>query len=126
MQTQPPMSELHVRILGAIPEGRDNAEPLKYIADKLAIRKEDTRKVYSIVNELIHRYGYCIGGSSDENTKGVFMIKDEDDLKIACKTLNTRAVSLLERSRKVVENFNLQEQEELQLEDEDDDENEDE
>lgn len=115
-QIKKDLPELHAQVLANIRVGKNNAITINYIIDRLALnRQQDRRKITLVLNDLIFLYGYPIGSSSDEETKGVFLIKDERDLTAACRTLDSRAIGLLERSRKVVENFNNMDQQTLGL-----------
>jgi hypothetical protein len=51
-------------------------------------------------------YEIPIGTSSDSEYKGIFFIDNEEDLKLACHTLNSRAMANLKRHKKLIENFN--------------------
>lgn len=105
-QTKKDLPELHGRVLAVIPTGKRNAITISYIIDKLALdRQQDRRKITLILKDLIFIYGYPIGSSSDDDTKGVFLIGDEDDLNLACRTLNSRAQQVLKRQEKITENF---------------------
>lgn len=107
------MTELHWRVLAGIPSGRENAIPISYLMERLAINKNERRKVNYIINDLIFTYGYPLGTSSEQGTKGIFLIEDEDDLSLACHTLNSRAMGALKRHKKLIENYNKRNQ--LQL-----------
>jgi hypothetical protein len=100
------LPELHANVLAALPVGRENAITISYLMDKLAISQSDRRRVSNTISELIFKYGYPIGTSSDELTKGIFLIENEADLTLACRTLNSRAMANLKRHKKIIENFN--------------------
>ncbi|MBO1005754.1 hypothetical protein [Pseudogracilibacillus auburnensis] len=109
-QKQKSLPDFHKKILSVVPVGKRSAIPISYMIDKLGLTVQDRRKVSMALSELIFEYGYPIGSSSDDNTKGVFLIENEDDLRVACRTLNSRATQVLKRHRKIIENFNDQEQ----------------
>ena len=100
------LPELHRKVLSVIPGGRRNAIPISYVLDKLGLTQQDRRRVSTALSELVFKYGYPIGSSSDDDAKGVFIIENEADLKLACHTLNSRATKVLERHRKIIENYN--------------------
>ncbi|MED4534839.1 hypothetical protein [Metabacillus fastidiosus] len=100
------MPYLHWRVLEAIPQGKENSIPIAYLMEKLAISQLDRRKVNNIINDLINDYNCAIGTSSQKETRGIFLIEDERDLTLSLRTLHTRAISNLDRGRKIVENFN--------------------
>lgn len=104
---------LHERILLAIPEGKQNAIPISYLMEKLVIT--DRRKVNIIINDLIFTYNFPIGTSSEQETKGIFIIDNEADLALACHTLNSRAMSNLKRHKRIIENFNNRDQLNIQI-----------
>lgn len=100
------LPELHSRVLAAIPLGRANAIPTTHLMDKLAINRDMKRQVHAVIESLVMDYGQPIGTSSKSETKGIYVIQDEDDLKLAMHTLNSRAQQILNRHRKLIENFN--------------------
>lgn len=104
--TEPKKQDLpyfHKRILEIIQEGHNVTR--SYIVEKLALKEKDKRKINQIIHDLIFEYGYAIGSSHEPNG-GYFMIEDESDLKVACHTLNIRAMKNLERHKKIIENYN--------------------
>jgi hypothetical protein len=109
------LPELHWRVLGAIPSGKEQSIPISYLMEKLAISQTDRRRINNIINDLIFEYGYPIGTSSKEESKGIFFIEDERDLSLACHTLNSRAMSNLKRHKQIIDNFNKRDQLEATL-----------
>ncbi|MED4456174.1 hypothetical protein [Metabacillus fastidiosus] len=99
------MPYLHWRVLEAIPQGKENSIPIAYLMEKLAISQLDRRKVNNIINDLINDYDYAIGTSSQKDSRGIFLIEDERDLNLAAHTLNGRAMAILNRQKKISENF---------------------
>ncbi|MGG3803481.1 hypothetical protein [Metabacillus fastidiosus] len=99
------MPYLHWRVLEAIPQGKENSIPIAYLMEKLAISQLDRRKVNNIINDLINDYDYAIGTSSQKDSRGIFLIEDERDLNLAAHTLNGRAMAILNRQKKISDNF---------------------
>lgn len=109
-ESQQVLPELHTKVLSAIPEGREKSIPISYLMEKLAISQTDSRKINNVINDLIFNYGYPIGTSSEQQSKGIFFIDNEDDLRLACHTLNSRAMGALRRHKRIIENFNNNDQ----------------
>jgi hypothetical protein len=104
------LPELHWRVLGAIPSGKEKSITISYLMERLGFSQSGRRKVNIIIRELIFDYGYPIGTSSEQDSKGIFLIEDERDLSLACHTLNSRAMSNLERHKQLIKNFNSRNQ----------------
>jgi hypothetical protein len=104
------LPEFHARILAAIPTGQDSAITISYLIDKMGLTVDSRRSVNQVLSDLIFKYEYPIGTSSDTSTKGVFLIEDEADLRLAARTLNSRAMKVLSRHKKIIENFNKKDQ----------------
>jgi hypothetical protein len=102
--------ELHQRVLSVIPTGREDAITISYILDKLGLNVNSRREVSQAISDLIFKYQYPIGTSSDTETKGVFLINDDEDLRLACRTLNSRAMNILNRHKQIITNFNNRDQ----------------
>ncbi|MGV3465552.1 MAG: hypothetical protein ACO1OT_09700 [Heyndrickxia sp.] len=102
------LPEFHQKVLSVIPTGKDDSITISYIINKLGLNGQARRKITLVLNDLIFKYGYPIGSSSDDNTRGVFLIDNEEDLQLACRTLNSRAMKVLQRHKQIIENYNNQ------------------
>ncbi|MEH7454186.1 hypothetical protein [Gottfriedia acidiceleris] len=100
------LPELHKRILLAIPSGSENAITIAWLMDKLAISRNDRRTVSAVIESLVLDHGFPIGTSSKAESKGIFLCKTEDDLKLACHTLNSMATQTLKRHKQLIANYN--------------------
>jgi hypothetical protein len=109
------LPEFHARILAAIPTGQDSAITISYLIDKMGLTVDSRRSVNQVLSDLIFKYEYPIGTSSDTSTRGVFLIEDEADLRLAARTLNSRAMKVLSRHKKIIENFNKKDQEKMPI-----------
>lgn len=105
-QIKKDLPEFHEKVLSVIPTGQKNSITISYIIDKLGLTGQARRKITLALNDLIFIYGLPIGSSSDDDTRGVFLIDNEDDLQLACRTLNSRAMQVLKRHKKIIENYN--------------------
>lgn len=105
-QIKKDLPEFHEKVLSVIPAGQKNSITISYIIDKLGLTGQARRKITLALNDLIFIYGLPIGSSSDDDTRGVFLIDNEDDLQLACRTLNSRAMQVLKRHKKIIENYN--------------------
>lgn len=105
MKNKRPLTKLQESILGAIPSGRANARTISEIMDRLALPKHERRNIHKNIEDLIFYHGYPIGSSSDDLTKGLFMIEDHEDLKLASRTLQSRFKRLAKRHKAINNNF---------------------
>jgi len=104
------MPFLHKLVFDSIPKGRNNSIPISFLAERLGLTSK-RRQINSIINDLIFKYNKPVGTSSDDETKGIFIIQDHADLKLAARTLNSRMNSLMERHKKLLDNYNNLKQE---------------
>jgi hypothetical protein len=109
------LPELHWRVLGAIPNGQENSIAISYLMENLRISQSNRRHINTVINDLIFKFGYPIGTSSERGTKGIFFIDNEDDLSLACRTMNSRAMASLKRHKQIIQNFNNLSQLELEV-----------
>jgi hypothetical protein len=105
MEQKRVLNERQERILSVIPAGRRQALTAAQIMDKLAIPPHERRRLYQEIEELIYQHGLAIGSSSDDSTRGLFLIQDYEDLRLAQKTLESRLKRLKERSETIRRNF---------------------
>lgn len=105
MEEKRALNERQERILSVIPIGRRQALTAAQIMDKLAISQHERRQLYREIEELIYHHGLPIGSSSDDSTRGLFLIQDYEDLRLAQKTLESRLKRLKERSETIRRNF---------------------
>lgn len=105
MNEKQALNERQERILSVIPIGRRQAMTAAQIMDKLAIPQHERRQFYREIEDLIYHHGLPIGGSSDDSTRGLFLIQDYEDLRLAQKTLESRLKRLKERSETICRNF---------------------
>lgn len=97
-------------VASVLREGKDNAITTKDIMNFTGIN--DKRSIHEIIEQLIVKYGYCIGSSRSGFTKGYYLISSKDELKDTLLTYNAQIQSMLKRYRKLHENFSKTESKE--------------
>lgn len=105
MENRRPLTEQQELILAAIPRGRAQAKTVGRIMEQLAIPKHERRNFYRLIEDLIFNHGVPIGSSSDDLTKGLFIIQDVEDLKLAARTLQSRYKRLAARRVAIYEDY---------------------
>lgn len=66
---------------------------------------KDMRQVREIIEQLINKYGYCIGSSRKGKAKGYYIISDKDELEATLRTYNAQIMSMLKRHRNLQQNW---------------------
>lgn len=101
------LPESYALVAGVLREGRDNAITTRDIMRFTGIK--DKRAIHEIIEQLVVRYGYCIGSSRNGYKKGYYLISNKDELKDTLRTYNAQIQSMLKRYRKLHENFSKME-----------------
>lgn len=66
---------------------------------------DSKRDVMEIIEQLIMKYGYCIGTSRRGPNKGYYLITDPDELSKTLRTYNNQIQSMLKRHKQLQKNF---------------------
>lgn len=67
---------------------------------------DSKRDVMEIIEQLIMKYGYCIGTSRRGPNKGYYLITDPDELSKTLRTYNAQIQSMMDRYKKLQQNYN--------------------
>jgi hypothetical protein len=86
-------------------EGKENCKTSKEIIKALGWNSNDSRRIFHIVEELITKYGYLIGSSRKGEHRGYYIISNFDEYLETMKTYNSQIQSMLNRHRKLQENY---------------------
>ncbi len=92
------MPQLYATVLSIIKGYDKKFITYDQIIERLGQDEKFRRKLNKIVVELIEDYGYPIGTSSREGTKGCFYCNSEEDVNLALSTLTSRSDKLLKRA----------------------------
>ena len=95
------IEESKLKVIQAIPNGRDNAKPGTEIAE-LIPQKATT--LYDMIPELRNQYGIPVGSCSD----GYFIVEDPDELQSQIDRYDSQIKTAQTRKRELVEAFNTQ------------------
>lgn len=101
----------YLTLASVLLEGKDNAKTSTQIIKDLGWDDNDKRNVFHIVEQLIKKHGYLIGSSRKGTNKGYYLIATEDEYVETMRTYNAQIQSMLERHRKLQENYLRREQE---------------
>jgi len=93
------IEESKLKVIRAIPEGRENAIPGGDIADKIP-QKPTT--LYDMIPELRSQYGIPVGSCS----KGYFIVTDPDELQKQIDRYDSQIQTAQKRKRELVEAYN--------------------
>jgi Ser-tRNA(Ala) deacylase AlaX len=95
-------------------EGKENSKTSKQIIRELGWQSKDHRTVLHIMEQLITKYGYLIGSSRKGQHKGYYLIETEEEYKETMRTYNAQIQAMLNRHRKLQENYLKKDQLELE------------
>ena len=93
------IEESKVKVLRAIPEGRENAIPGGDIADKIP---QKATTLYDMIPELRSQYRIPVGSCSD----GYFIVQDPDELQNQIDRYNSQIQTAQTRKQELVEAYN--------------------
>jgi hypothetical protein len=93
------IEESKLKVIRAIPEGRDNAIPGGDIAEKIP-QKPTT--LYDMIPELRSQYGIPVGSCSD----GYFIVVEPDELQNQIDRYDSQIQTAQKRKRELVEAYN--------------------
>jgi len=93
------IEESKLKVIRAIPEGRENAIPGGDIADKIP-QKPTT--LYDMIPELRSQYGIPVGSCS----KGYFIVTNPDELQNQIDRYDSQIQTAQKRKRELVEAYN--------------------
>lgn len=92
------------RLVEVLGEGKENSKTTKQIIKEMNMPGNDVRNVRHIVEQLIKKHGYLIG-SSRKGNKGYYLITSHDEFKETIQTYNSQVQSMLDRLRKLQDNY---------------------
>lgn len=104
---------LYETLASVLREGKSNAIETKHIQSITGIK--DVRQVREIIEQLINKYGYCIGSSRQGKKKGYYLITDKSELEETLRSYNAQIMSMLKRHRSLQKNFADKDQLELEV-----------
>lgn len=90
-------------VASVIREGKQSATTTTDIMKLTGVKSK--RDVHQIVEDLINKYGFIIGSSRNGKYRGYFYIANEDELKETLFTYNRQIQSMLNRHRKLKDNY---------------------
>lgn len=92
-------------VASVLKEGKENSLTSKEIIKILGWKDNDQRNVFHIVEQLIKKHGYVIGSSRKGDNKGYYLISNDDEYIETMRTYNAQIQSMLNRYRKLQENY---------------------
>lgn len=95
---------VHDAIIRELHLGKENAVKSDMLANVIGIQSRTNEVVREIVREMVEELGYCIGS----HTGGFYLINDESDLESTAANLKARAISMLNRRKILIKNFQHQ------------------
>jgi len=93
------IEESKLKVIRAIPEGRDNAIPGGEIAERIP---QKATTLYDMIPELRSQYGVPVGSCSD----GYFIVTDPDELQTQIDRYDSQIETAQKRKRELVEAYN--------------------
>ncbi|MGG3233953.1 hypothetical protein ABEP17_10755 [Priestia flexa] len=98
------LPERYLQLLAQLKTGKENSVTVeKIISNTNGIFTR--RDVFAIKHDLIMNYGYAIGGSRFGEHRGLYLIKDDNDLMTAVKPIQNETQSMMNLSKKLIENY---------------------
>lgn len=94
---------LYNTLASVLREGKTNAITTKHIQSITGIK--DKRQVHEMIEQLVNKYGYCIGASRRGKNKGYYLIETKSELEDTLNTYNAQITSMLKRHRNLQQNW---------------------
>jgi hypothetical protein len=93
------IEESKLKVIRAIPEGRENAIPGGDIAERIP---QKATTLYDMIPELRSQYGVPVGSCSD----GYFIVETPDELQTQIDRYDSQIETAQKRKRELVEAYN--------------------
>lgn len=100
------LPEKYKAVVSCIRVGKENATLLSDICSIANIESE--RQAYSIIEQLVNRYGYPIVASRSGKYRGYFIPANDREFYKALRTFRAEYMSMIERYNNLLDNYKKQ------------------